>query len=193
MDGVLARMWTDLIGRLTGPLTLRLYLQPAMATIYAVRDGLKDAREGRPAYLWSVFTHPDERRRLIAEGWKSIGKIFVLAVERTRLAHERTLMAWVRTGTSLISFGFTIYKFFQYLRESQHAAAAGVIGPREFALLMIAVGIIALLFATVGHIRSMRTLRAEYGPLIPYSMSTLVAALVGLLGLLSLLAVYFRQ
>lgn len=116
-----------------------------------------------------------------------------LAVERTRLAHERTLMAWVRTGTSLISFGFTIYKFFQYLRESQHAAAAGVIGPREFALLMIAVGIIALLLATVGHIRSMRTLRAEYGPLIPYSMSTLVAALVGLLGLLSLLAVYFRQ
>ena len=39
-----------------------------------------------------------------------------LAVERTRLAYERTLMAWVRTSTSLISFGFTIYKFFQYLR-----------------------------------------------------------------------------
>jgi len=42
-----------------------------------------------------------------------------LAIERTRLAHERTLMAWVRTATSLISFGFTVYKFFQYLRESQ--------------------------------------------------------------------------
>ena len=40
-----------------------------------------------------------------------------LAVERTRLAYERTLMAWVRTATSLISFGFTIYKFFQFLRE----------------------------------------------------------------------------
>lgn len=36
-----------------------------------------------------------------------------LAFERTNLAHERTLMAWVRTATSLISFGFTIYKFFQ--------------------------------------------------------------------------------
>jgi putative membrane protein len=42
-----------------------------------------------------------------------------LAVERTTLAHERTLMAWVRTSVSLISFGFTIYKFFQYLRESE--------------------------------------------------------------------------
>ncbi len=44
-----------------------------------------------------------------------------LAVERTRLAHERTLMAWVRTSVSLISFGFTIYKFFEYLRESEQA------------------------------------------------------------------------
>ena len=36
-----------------------------------------------------------------------------LAFERTVLAHERTLMAWVRTAVSMISFGFTIYKFFQ--------------------------------------------------------------------------------
>jgi Domain of unknown function (DUF202) len=41
-----------------------------------------------------------------------------LAVDRTRLAADRTLLAWIRTATSLISFGFTIYKFFQYLRES---------------------------------------------------------------------------
>ncbi len=38
-----------------------------------------------------------------------------LALDRTYLAHDRTLMAWVRTATSLISFGFTIYKFFQYM------------------------------------------------------------------------------
>ncbi len=36
-----------------------------------------------------------------------------LAIARTRLSYERTLMAWVRTAISLISFGFTIYKFFQ--------------------------------------------------------------------------------
>jgi hypothetical protein len=75
MDAELARMWTDLVGRLTGPLTLRLYLQPTMATLFALRDGLKDARTGRPPYLWTVFTDPGERRHLIAEGWKAIGKI----------------------------------------------------------------------------------------------------------------------
>ncbi len=41
-----------------------------------------------------------------------------LALDRTRLAHERTLMAWVRTAVSLISFGFTIYKFFQGMHDN---------------------------------------------------------------------------
>jgi hypothetical protein len=80
MDDVLARIWNDLFGRLTGPLTLRLYLQPAMAMLFALRDGLKDARAGRPAYLWTVFSHAEERRRLLAEGWKAIGKVFILAI-----------------------------------------------------------------------------------------------------------------
>ena len=69
-----------------------------------------------------------------------------LAIERTILAHERTLMAWVRTATSLISFGFTIYKFFDYLRDSNQLASSPrhLFGPRAFATGMIAVGLIAL-------------------------------------------------
>src|SRR6187402_3899073 len=101
-----------------------------------------------------------------------------LAIERTRLAHERTLMAWVRTATSLISFGFTIYKFFEYLRESQGAPARSTIGPREFAVLMIGIGIAAMVLATIGHYRSMRALRIEYGALIPYSLATVIAGLI---------------
>ncbi|HEX2454743.1 MAG TPA: DUF202 domain-containing protein [Vicinamibacterales bacterium] len=116
-----------------------------------------------------------------------------LAIERTRLAHERTLMAWVRTATSLISFGFTVYKFFQYLRESQGAATKGPIGPREFGALMIGIGIASLILATIGHRRSMRALRANYGARVPNSLATVVAALIGILGVLLLVAVVFRM
>jgi putative membrane protein len=116
-----------------------------------------------------------------------------LAVERTRLAYERTLMAWIRTATSLISFGFTVYKFFQYLRESQGAAPGGPIGPREFGGLMIVIGITALILATIDHRNSMHALRAEYGASIPRSLSTVVAALIGLLGLVLLVSVLLRM
>ena len=116
-----------------------------------------------------------------------------LSIERTYLAHERTLMAWVRTSTSLISFGFTIYKFFQYMRESQTVSPRGLFGPREFALMMITIGIVALLLATIGHRRSLAALRVQYGEPLPYSLATTVSWLVGVFGLLLLLAVVFHQ
>jgi len=116
----------------------------------------------------------------------------VLATDRTRLAHDRTLMAWVRTATSLISFGFTIYKFFQYLREQNAVSGDRIFGPREYALLMISVGIVALVFATLQHRRDMKALRAVY-PEVPYSLVTVLAGFISLIGVVTLLAVIFRQ
>ncbi len=81
-----------------------------------------------------------------------------LAVDRTRLAHDRTLLAWVRTGTSLITFGFTIYKFFQLESPRVEARPDRLIGPRQFAFLMIVIGIASLLLATLEHRRDMKAL-----------------------------------
>jgi hypothetical protein len=75
MEDLLARFWDDLIGRIGGPLTFRLILQPAMSILMAIRDGVKDAREGRPAYFWTIFTEPQERRALLREGWKAVARI----------------------------------------------------------------------------------------------------------------------
>lgn len=61
-------------------MTFRLILQPLMATLLAVRAGLKDAREGRPPYLWTVLTDRSRRVDLLRDGWHSIARIFVLAV-----------------------------------------------------------------------------------------------------------------
>src|SRR5262244_549869 len=102
-------------------------------------------------------------------------------------------MAWVRTATSLISFGFTIYKFFQFLREQNEVAhPAHLLGPRQFALLMILTGLVALVLATVQHRQDMKTLRAHY-PEFPYSLATITAILVAGLGFMGLFAVIFRQ
>jgi hypothetical protein len=69
----------DFIQRLDGPLHLRFYLQPLMAVLLAVRDGIRDAREGRSAYLWTVVTDSSQRSYLIEDGWKGISKVFLLA------------------------------------------------------------------------------------------------------------------
>ena len=41
-----------------------------------------------------------------------------MAFQRTRPPPDRTLMAVIRTSLSLIGFGFTIFQFFQKLREA---------------------------------------------------------------------------
>jgi hypothetical protein len=80
MEEILARFWGDLMGRVGGPMTFRLILQPIMAAFFAVRGGLKDAREGRPAYFWAIFTDPAQRREMLRDGWKSVGRVFIFAI-----------------------------------------------------------------------------------------------------------------
>jgi putative membrane protein len=118
----------------------------------------------------------------------------MLAVERTRLAHERTLIAWLRTAISMISFGFTIYKFFQAQADQGAAASARrLLGPREFALVMIGIGLVALVLAAVQHHQSMTRLRAESDHVtVPISIGMVVAVLFSLLGVLAFVAVLFR-
>ena len=115
-----------------------------------------------------------------------------MAVDRTRLAHERTMMAWIRTATSLISFGFTIYKFFELeLHGRATAAEGGLIGPRGFALLMIATGMIALLLGALQHRQSLHSIAVSYGKQ-PRSVAGPVGSLIAILGALAFVGVLLR-
>jgi putative membrane protein len=114
-----------------------------------------------------------------------------LAFERTRAAYERTMMAWIRTATSLITFGFSIYKFFQLeghmIPERKH-----LIGARQFALMLVSIGLISLLLATLEYRQNIRTLGAEY-TYNHRSLAVLVAAVISILGFVALFIVIFRQ
>ena len=80
MDAYMPRFIDNLIDRLTGPLHFRFLLQPVMATLFGIHDGLRDAREGKPSYLWDMCTTPARRKELLRGGLKSVLKILILAV-----------------------------------------------------------------------------------------------------------------
>ena len=111
-----------------------------------------------------------------------------LALERTYLAHERTLMAWTRTATSLITFGFTLFKFFEYLHERGEAARGQrALGARTFGLIMIGIGVFTLVLATAQHRLQMRRLCTQY-PNAPFSLAFLLAGLIACLGVFGFIA-----
>jgi putative membrane protein len=113
-----------------------------------------------------------------------------LALARTYAAYERTMMAWIRTATSLITFGFSVYKFFQ-LEAPRMAERKRLIGPRQFALMLVSIGLVSLLLATFEYRQNIRTLGAEYAG--KRSLSVLVAALISMLGFIALFLMIFRQ
>jgi len=80
MDDMWTRIGNDLVDRVSGPMKFRLVLQPVMAAIFAIRSGLADARAGKPPYFWTLVSDPAQRADMIKSGWKSVGKVFILAV-----------------------------------------------------------------------------------------------------------------
>jgi len=114
-----------------------------------------------------------------------------LAFERTMLAHERTLMAWIRTSVSMISFGFTIYKFFQELSKTPEGQQQ-LFTPRIVGMVMIIFGLLSLLLAQIQHQIAVRKLK-QYYPATQRSVSSVLSILVLMFGLALFLGALFKQ
>ena len=101
MEDLLNELMEKVIGRIDGPMSFRLYLQPLMAIFLAVRDGRADAKSGRTPFLKSIFTEPENRRNRLQEGWKTISRVFWLAVVLD-LGFQFLAMPTFRPGGALL-------------------------------------------------------------------------------------------
>ena len=101
MEETWIRFVTDMGDRISGPMKFRLLLQPVMAVLFATRSGLKDARTGKPPYFWSLLTDPAHRREMIKDGWKSVGKVFVLALALD-VVYQVVVLRFVYPGEAII-------------------------------------------------------------------------------------------
>ena len=77
---ILSRFFGSFLPRLDGPLHFRFILQPTMAIILAIIDGIKDAKLGRVPYFWDMVRNPERRKELFILGLKRLGKVLILAV-----------------------------------------------------------------------------------------------------------------
>lgn len=76
---MIVRGWENFLARPEGPVNLRFLIQPTLASIIAIRAGLKDAKNGRPAYLWTALTNAEHRAELLHGGWKDMRVPFLIA------------------------------------------------------------------------------------------------------------------
>ena len=74
------RGWRHLIERSDGPMSFRFLLQPTMAALAALYDGVQDARAGRSPYFWTVLHKPDERGARLNEGLIATARIIFVGL-----------------------------------------------------------------------------------------------------------------
>lgn len=72
-------VWAELGMRAQGPLHLRFVIQPIIASVLAIRAGLRDAREDKPPFLWAFAFNSANRAELLREARKDIGTVLALA------------------------------------------------------------------------------------------------------------------
>ena len=75
-----AQFLEDLVSRLTGPMHFRLILQPLVAIALGIRDGLKDARAGRPPFVTDLIVRPEGRKRQLKQSLQAISKPLIIAI-----------------------------------------------------------------------------------------------------------------
>ena len=74
------RIWRDIAERPSGPMSFRFLLQPTMAFIAALHDGIQDARSHRKPYLRTILTDPDERGSRLRGGLFATARIILLGL-----------------------------------------------------------------------------------------------------------------
>ena len=116
----------------------------------------------------------------------------ILALDRTRMAAERTLIAWVRTALSMISFGFTIYKFLQVIQEQDKLHVLRSQAPRDVGLTLTGIGTFAVIIACVQHWKYVKKLRPDQPYKLWRDLTFIVACLIAILGLLIFVSIILR-
>jgi hypothetical protein len=112
---MIARGWENFTERPSGPMNLRFIIQPALASLLAIRAGWKDARAGRPAFLWEAFTNSAARGALLRSGWKDMSKAFVMAAVLDAvyqvIVHRRiSVVGMLFTATLLALVPYTVLR-----------------------------------------------------------------------------------
>jgi hypothetical protein len=108
---IVQRIWYDLFSRPDGPLSFRFILQPGVAVLLAIRDGVRDGRAPGPTFLVALVTGAKGRRALMRSAMRRIGRLLVFALTLD-VIYQSLVFGKVYPGEAVLVafiFGFLPY------------------------------------------------------------------------------------
>ncbi len=103
----------DLAARVTGPMSFRFILQPAIALFLGIRDGLLDARAGTPPFVVDLILRPQNRARQLKTALHRLLTPIVIAVLLDAIAqylifHRVRPVAALLVGTFVMGLPYAL-------------------------------------------------------------------------------------
>jgi hypothetical protein len=116
------RFWSDVFGRLSGPMTLRFYLQPTLAFVAALKDGIKDARLGHKAFFWSTFSDPTLQRGRLREGLMGTSQMVLVGLAIDTIYQFRVFARFYPVEAVLMVLMLAVIPYFVFRWVVEHMA-----------------------------------------------------------------------
>jgi len=85
-----------------------------------------------------------------------------ITYERARIAIEKMQLSWLRKSMIISALGMTLYKVFEAEARPGGGLVFGFLSAMEIGLLMLLVGFVSLVFATVQHVEAHRKIKVQY-------------------------------
>jgi putative membrane protein len=114
-----------------------------------------------------------------------------LTVLNTGMAADRTLMAWIRTALSMMTFGFTLFKVLDAIRQTGRVLP-NENTPRNAGLVLVAMGTVAVLMGLIEFWQTRRQLTQFQGHKLPYSPTWVMAILTSAGGIFLIFIILTR-
>lgn len=108
------RFWSDMFARFGGPMSFRFFLQPTMAAIAALHDGIRDAREGHKSFFWSALRDPAQRSGRLREGLTSTARIMLLGFSMDAIYQFRVLQTFYPVEMLAIAILLAVIPYFVF-------------------------------------------------------------------------------
>jgi hypothetical protein len=106
------RFWSDIFGRVSGPMTFRFFLQPTMALIAAIPDGLRDAREGHAHFFWTSRSDEALKRGRLREGLYATARILLLGLSMDLIYQYRVFDHFYPVEAVLFAIVLAVIPYF---------------------------------------------------------------------------------
>ena len=117
------RFWADIFERVDGPMSFRFYLQPTMALIAAVPDGIRDTRLGHKSFFWSAWWDKGASAGRLREGLASIARVMLLGISMDVIYQFKALDRFYPVEALMMALLLAVVPYFVFRWIVERAAS----------------------------------------------------------------------